>query len=117
MIELQMSSYVFIALAIAGVISLVALAGAIAALYGYRLAGSWRWIYVVSALLSLYLNIFVLIVQAFQKISLLNALAPTQSESPFAVVQAVVLVIFVAVTVLAARSFRPKASRPAFRSA
>ncbi len=93
---------------IVGIISLVVLAVAILALYVYRLAGAWRWIYVASAALALYLNVFVLVVQAFLKVPFLNALAPTQKEPPFAIVQGVVLLIFVALGIWAVKSFRPK---------
>jgi hypothetical protein len=93
---------------IVGVISLVLLAMAIFALYFRHLAGSWRWIYVVGAVAALYLNVFVGVVQSFLKLPALNALAPTQSEPPFVVVQTVVLVIFIALTVLAVRSFHPQ---------
>ena len=55
-----------------GIISLIVLAVAITALYGYRLAGSWRWVYVASAGLALYLNVFVGVVQAFQKLPFLK---------------------------------------------
>jgi hypothetical protein len=92
---------------IVGVISLVALAIAILALYVYRLEGAWRWIYVVTAVLSLYLNVFVGVVQAFQKLSFLEPLAPTQSEPPFLIAQAAVLGIFVLLGVLASSRFRP----------
>ena len=83
------------------------LAIAIVALYFCRLAGAWRWIYVVTAVLALYLNVFVLVVQAFQKISFLKPLAPTQSEPPFIAAQGVTLLIFIALGVLAVRSFHP----------
>jgi hypothetical protein len=102
---------------IVGVISLVVLAITIFALYARRLAGSWRWIYVVSAVLALYLNVFVLVVQSFLKVPSLKALAPTQSEPPFVVAQAVVLVIFVALCVLAVRSFHPRPDASALRAA
>ncbi|HLN07803.1 MAG TPA: hypothetical protein VK281_02390 [Xanthobacteraceae bacterium] len=92
---------------VVGIISLVALAVAIAALYAYHLAGSWRWIYIVAAVTALYLNVFVAVAQAFQKLPLLNALAPTQSEPPFAVSQLVVLALFIALGVIAARRFHP----------
>src|SRR6266581_9306926 len=92
---------------IVGSISLLVLAIAIVALYGYRLAQSWRWIYVVSAVLALYLNVFVLVAQGFQKIGFLNALAPTQSDPGFIIAQVVVLVIFVALGIVAVRSFHP----------
>jgi uncharacterized membrane protein SirB2 len=93
---------------IVGVISLVVLAVAIFALYERQLAGSWRWIYVAGAVLALYLNVFVGVVQAFQKLPFLASLAPTQSEPPFVVAQVVVLVIFIALGVLALRSFHPQ---------
>jgi hypothetical protein len=92
-----------------GVISLVVLAAALAAYYGYRLAGAWRWIYVTGAVLALYLNVFVLVVQAFLKVPAINALAPTQAEPPFAIAQGIVLLVFVAAGVLAVMKFRPAA--------
>jgi hypothetical protein len=79
---------------VVGVISLAVLAVAILALYLYRLTGAWRWIYIVGAVVALYLNVFVGVVQAFQKLPPLAALAPTQSEPPFLVAQAVVLAAF-----------------------
>jgi hypothetical protein len=91
---------------IVGIITLVALTAAIFARYGRRLAGAWRWIYVLGAVVALYLNVFVLIVQAFMKVSGLNALAPTQSEPPFLVTQVVVLVIFILLGIVAALRFR-----------
>jgi len=92
---------------IVGIVSLVVLAIALFALYVRRLAGSWRWIYVASAVLALYLNVFVGVVQAFQKLPFLRALAPTQSEPPFIVVQVVVLVLFAVLGIVAARGFYP----------
>jgi hypothetical protein len=99
---------------IVGVISLVVLAIAIFALYFRHLAGPWRWIYVVGAVVALYLNVFVLVVQAFLKVPFLNALAPTQSDPPFIVTQLVVLGIFVVLGILTVRSFRPQTDTPAF---
>ena len=90
---------------VVGIISLVVLAVAILALYVYHLAGSWRRIYVVTAVLALYLNIFVGVVQAFLKVPFLNALAPTQTEPPFLITQLVVLALFVVLTVVAAIRF------------
>ena len=90
-----------------GVISLVLLALAVAALYAFRLAGAWRWIYVGSAVSALYLNVFVAVAQSFQKLPPLHALAPTQSEPPFLVSQLVVLTAFIALGVVAARRFHP----------
>jgi hypothetical protein len=91
-----------------GVISLVVLALAILALYAYRLAGPWRWLYVVAALSALYLNVFVGIVQAFQKLPSLRPLAPTQSEPPFIVTQLVVFLAFIALGAIAAGRFHPQ---------
>ncbi len=91
---------------VVGVISLVVLAVAILARYARHLAGAWRWIYVVTVMIALYLNVFVLIVQLFQKVPALKALAPTQSEPPFAVTQLVVLALFVVLTIIAAIKFR-----------
>ena len=70
-----------------GFISLAVLAIAILAAYSFDFAGPWRWLYVISAVMALYLNVFVLIVQLFLKISFLQPLAPTQSEPPFAIAQ------------------------------
>src|SRR5580704_4774950 len=93
---------------VVGVISLVALAVALFGLYGKHLAGAWRPIYVVAAVLALYLNCFVAVVQAFQKLPFLEPLAPTQSEPPFQIAQAVVLVAFIVFGVVAARRFHPE---------
>ncbi len=93
-----------------GILSLLALAPAIYALYGRHLAGAWRWIYVVGAVVAQYLNFFVLIVQSFQKLPPLHALAPTQSEPPFAITQLVFLVVFVVLGILAVIKFRPAAN-------
>jgi hypothetical protein len=89
-----------------GIISLVVLAIAIFARYVGHLAGAWRWLYVISAMLALYLNVFVLIAQLFQKVPALRALAPTQSDLPFIITQTVLLVIFVVLTILSAIRFR-----------
>jgi len=92
---------------IVGAISLVVLAAAILARYVYHLAGSWRWIYVVTAMAALYLNAFVAVVQLFRKVPALNALAPTESEPPFAIAQVLLLAVAIALTIWAARAFRP----------
>jgi hypothetical protein len=102
---------------IVGVVSLLVLIVAIAALYGYRLARSWRWIYVVSALVALYLNVFVLVAQAFQKVAVLNALAPTQSDPGFIIAQLIVVAIFVVLGIRAARRSYPEANGSALRPA
>ncbi len=96
-----------------GIISLSVLAVAILARYALHLAGTWRRIYVVCAAVALYLNVFVAVVQAFEKVAALKALAPTQKEPPFLVTQLVVLVIFVTLTILAAIKFRNEPLRTA----
>jgi hypothetical protein len=90
-----------------GTLSLILLAVAVLALYAFRLGGAWRWIYVVTAVASLYLNTFVGVIQAFIKVPSLHAFAPTQSEPPFAITQGIVLLIFVALGFLATRKFHP----------
>jgi hypothetical protein len=92
---------------VVGVVSLLILALAICALYVFALRGAWRWIYVVSAIAALYFNVFVLIVQAFQKLPVLHALAPTQSDPPFAIAQGVALLALVALGGIAVRRFHP----------
>jgi hypothetical protein len=90
-----------------GIISLVVLAVALVARYSFHLDGAWRWIYVVGAVLALYLNVFVLIVQAFQKVPALKSKAPTQSEPPFVVTQLIALAVFVGVGIAAVMRFHP----------
>jgi hypothetical protein len=90
-----------------GIVACVILAVTLFALYKEHLVGAWRWIYVITAVASLYLNVFVLVVQSFVKVSALNALAPTQSEPPFAITQAVVLAIFILIALIAVVKFRP----------
>lgn len=94
---------------IVGIISLIVLAIACVALYVMKLSGAWRWIYTLTALIALYLNVFVLVIQSFLKIGPLHALAPSvpPSEPPFAVVQGIVLVFFVVAIIGAVRRFRP----------
>ena len=96
---------------IVGVVTLVACSVAVLALYIRRLAGAWRWIYVICAVIALYLNVFVLVVQAFLKVPSLNALAPTQTEGPFKLTQLVVLVTFTLLCLIAAFRFRPAPRR------
>jgi hypothetical protein len=78
-----------------GIVSMIALALAIPALYIFDLSGGWRNTYVVSSVVALYLNVFVGIVQAFQKLPKLKVLAPKQSEPPFVFTQLAVLLLFV----------------------
>ena len=89
-----------------GIVSLLVLPVTIYALYRLRLAGRWRAVYAVTAMLALYLNAFVLVAQAFLKVPSLKALAPTGSEPPFAVTQLVVLLLFIVLTVIATMRFR-----------
>jgi len=92
---------------IVSAISLAVLAVAVIALYGKHLLFKWRWIYVVAAVISLYLNVFVLIVQLFLKVPSLHALAPTQAEPPFALAQGAALLLFIVIGFFAVRRFRP----------
>ena len=92
---------------IISLISIVILAIALMALYVKHLSGAWRWIYVATALVALYFNVFVLIVQSFQKVPVLQKLAPTQSEPPFLIAQGVALIAFLILGTRAARKFRP----------
>jgi len=89
-----------------GIISLVVLAIAVVARYPLHLAGGWRRTYVISAAIALYLNTFVLVVQSFEKVPALKALAPTQKEPPFAIAQGTVLVAFIVLTIFAVKGFR-----------
>jgi hypothetical protein len=94
-----------------GGLSLVLLAIACIALYVMNLRGAWRWIYALTALVSLYLNVFVLVIQSFLKVPALHALAPSvpPAEPPFAIVQGIVLVFFVIVIIGVIRRYRPAA--------
>jgi len=91
----------------------VVLAVAIPARYMFHLAGTWRATYVIGAAIALYLNVFVLVVQLFEKVPALRALAPTQKEPPFLVAQVVVLLIFVGLTILSAKRFHIEQARTA----
>ena len=95
------------------IVSLIVLAIAIAALYGRHLAGAWRKAYVITAMLALYLNVFVLVVQLFRRVPALKAAAPTQSEPPFVAAQVAVLIVFTLLTVFAARKFRARSLQKA----
>jgi hypothetical protein len=103
---------------IVGAVSLVALAIAILARYSLHMSGAWRWIYVVCAVLALYLNCFVAVVQIFLKVPAVHALAPTQKEPPFLIVQLVVMAIFIGLGIFAVKKFRgePAAAAAAWRS-
>jgi hypothetical protein len=97
---------------VVGIISLLVLIVAIVARYVRHLAGAWRWVYVISATLALYLNVFVLIVQLFQNVPALKALAPKQTEPPFLVAQLLALILFVVLGIVAAIKFRPASFPP-----
>jgi len=100
---------------IVGAISLVVLAIALVALYGFHLARSWRWIYVTTALFALYLNCFVLVAQAFLKVAFLKTLAPTQSDPPFIIAQVAVMAAFILLGIKALGSFHREADQAALR--
>ena len=91
-----------------GVVSLVVLTPVVLGLYRYRLAGPWRWINIAGGAFALYLNSVVGVVQAFQKLTFLNALAPTQSEPPFLAAQGILLMIVVGLTAVALKRFHPR---------
>ena len=94
-----------------GSISLVILAVAILARYVFHLAGAWRSVYVVTAAIALYLNVFVLVVQTFMKVPAVHALAPTQKEPPFLIAQIIVMLIFIVLTVVAVKKFHVELAR------
>jgi hypothetical protein len=91
-------------------LSVLVLIVAYYARYGRQMAGNWRWIFIVTAMLAFYLNFFVLIIQSFAKIPALKQLAPTQTEPPFAISQLICLILFILLTVLAVFRFHPGAA-------
>lgn len=95
-----------------GAVSLIVLAVAIPARYTFHLAGGWRKSYVIGAMLAQYLNVFVLVVQLFEKVPALKQLAPTQSEPPFQITQGVLLALFTVLTILAVIKFRGPSASP-----
>jgi hypothetical protein len=98
---------------IVGIISLIVLAVAIPARYALHLSGAWRWIYVVGAVISLYLNVYVGIVQAFLKVPGLRTMGPTQSEPPFVLTQLIVMALVVMVAIIPAIRLRNEPIRTA----
>ena len=90
---------------VVGIISLIVLAVAILARYALHLAQAWRWIYVVCAVLALYLNSFVAVVQSFLKVPALKALAPTQKEPPFLIAQLIVMALFIVLGTFGVKKF------------
>jgi hypothetical protein len=97
---------------ITGVVALVVLAALLYARFVGGLAGIWRSVYVAGVVASAFLLAFVGVAQAFGKIAALNALAPTQSEPPFAIAELVLLVIFVVIGFLAVKGWRPEMMPP-----
>ena len=91
-----------------GIISLPFLALTIYARYPKHFAGAWRWIYAIGAVICLYFNLFVLVVQTFEKVPALHAMAPTQTEPPFKFTQLIVLLVSVLLAIVAAIRFRPE---------
>jgi hypothetical protein len=90
-----------------GTLSTLLLVVALISLYARKLTGSWRTIYVVTAMIGLYLNVFVLIAQSFQKVTFLQAYAPTGSEPPFLIAQVTTLIVFVLLGWMALRRYHP----------
>ena len=93
-----------------GIISLPFLAITIFARYSKHLAGAWRWIYAIGAVICLYFNLFVLVVQLFEKVPALHTMAPTQTESPFKLTQVCVLVVSAVLAIVAVIRFHPEPS-------
>jgi hypothetical protein len=90
-----------------GILSMIVLLFAVVARYGGKLGGGWRGTYVATAVLAQFLNFFVLVVQSFEKVPALHALAPTGTEMPLKVAQVLTLVLFIVLGVVAYRKFRP----------
>jgi len=90
-----------------GILSVILLLAAVLALYSFHLTGAWRWIYVVCSIIALWFNVFIFIVQSFEKIPAFHALAPTQTEAPFKIAQILALAIFVLLGMFAVRKFHP----------
>jgi hypothetical protein len=102
---------------IVGILSMALLALAISSRYLLALAGHWRRTYTISAVVALYFNCFVLVVQGFEKVSFLHALAPTQKEPPFAIAQGLLLVAFLVLGTLAAKRFKEQPIKVQSRAA
>src|SRR6266702_3902086 len=98
-----------------GIILLPFLVVTIFARCSKHLAGAWRWIYVIGAVICLYFNLFVLVVQLFEKVPALHAMAPTQTESPFKLTQLVVLIVSTVLAIVAVIRFRPEPASAADR--
>jgi hypothetical protein len=96
---------------VVGILSMIVLTIAIVARYGLHMRGASRWIYVITSAIALYFNCFVLVVQLFEKVPALHALAPTQKEPPFAIAQLTVMAIFVVWTIFAVKRFQPGSAK------
>ncbi|HWZ98031.1 MAG TPA: hypothetical protein VN025_09740 [Candidatus Dormibacteraeota bacterium] len=94
-----------------GAISLVALAIAAFALYSKKLAGSWRAVYVTTAVMAQFFNVLVLIVQSFMKIPALHAMAPTGDEPIVKIVQVCALLLLIVLGIAAGKKFHPELAR------
>jgi hypothetical protein len=103
-----------------GIISILVLALTKPAHYVFHLAGAWRRVYVIGAVMALYLNVLVFIAQFLMKIPALKVLAPTPSEPPFLATQIVVMLTFILLGVLLTKRFPGQAvhvsKMPAFNS-
>jgi hypothetical protein len=96
-----------------GILSMVLLVAAILARYSFHMAGHWRAAYVICSVIALWFNVFIFIVQSFEKVPSLHALAPTQTEPPFKLAQLVALVVFIVLGVFAVKKFHPAPTSPA----
>jgi hypothetical protein len=92
---------------VVGILSCIVLAFALLARYALKMSGIWRGIYVITAMVALYFNCFVLLVQLFEKVPALHALAPHGNEAPFKVAQLLLLVVFIILTTSGVKKFRP----------
>jgi hypothetical protein len=97
---------------IVGVASLAVLLPTVLALYGFRLAGPWRWIYALGAIAALYLNAVIAVLQTFVKVAVLRPFAPTLTAPAFVLAQFALFVLFIALGALAARRFHPEPYAP-----
>ncbi len=91
-----------------GIIALLVLAPTLYALYLKHLAGVWRPVYVIGAVISLWFNVFVLVIQLFQKVPVLQPLAGNPPSGPvFGAVQGIVLIAFVIAGWRGVKNFHP----------
>jgi hypothetical protein len=97
---------------ILAILSLITLGICIPARYSFRMAGKWRSTYVITAVIALYFNCFVLVAQGFMKVPSLHALAPKGNEPPFAIAQGILLVLFIVAGIGAVKKFRPEQETP-----